>query len=161
MMNALTRTLSLVIVGGVLLVFSSCGGDDPAKSAEEVQLGKLSKTWNIVSATLDGTPRTADFTSFQLTISGTFNSGSPSGPYNYSVSGSRPTPSPWPNSGTWSFSGSPSGDTGVMTRQPDNLPMSYSISSSGQLVVTFTCSTCDFAGARTKAVNGNWVFTMN
>src|SRR6478736_2346420 len=105
-MKLLTRTLSLLAIASTALFFANCGGGGDDKKPEEIELGKLTKTWNIVSANLDGTNRTTDFSNFKLTLSGTFNSGSPEGPYDYDVTGSRPTPSPWPdaasgNGGTW------------------------------------------------------------
>jgi len=161
MMKLLARTVSFVILASAVVFLSNCGGDDPEKSAQEVQLGKLSKTWNIVSVTLDGTPRTADFTGFQLSITGAFNTNAPNGPYNFSVTGSRPTPSPWPASGTWSFVNIGTGDSGSLVRN-DGVPMVYSINSSGQLTISdLICTSCDYAGARTEAVNGNWTFVFN
>lgn len=160
MIKVATRLASLMIVAGALVFFSNCGGDDPKPTAEEVQLGKLSSTWNIVSATLDGTTRTTDFTEFTLTISGTFNTTNPTGPYNYSVSGSRPTPSPWPANGQWSFATVGTGDTGSFLRS-DDVPITYSIASNGQLTLTFDCEDCDYAGNRTKEVNGTWVFVLD
>lgn len=157
----LTRILSLAIIASALVLFSNCGSDDPEKTAQEVQLGKLSKTWNIVSASLDGNNRTAEFTNFKLSITGTFNSSSPNGPYNYSVTGSRPTPSPWDASGTWSFSNVGTGDSGSLIRN-DGVPMVYSISSNGQLTISdLICTSCNYAGARTEQVNGTWTFVFN
>jgi hypothetical protein len=160
MIKVVSRLASLMIVAGALVFFSNCGGDDPKDPAQKVQLEKLSTTWNIVSATLDGTPRTADFTDFTLTISGTFNSNDPDGPYNYSVAGTRPTPSPWPASGQWDFAAIGTGDTGSILRS-DGVPVTYSIASNGQLTLTFECIDCDYAGSRTEEVNGNWIFVLD
>lgn len=160
MIKVVSRLASLMIVAGALVFFSNCGGDDPKDPAQKVQLEKLSTTWNIVSATLDGTPRTADFTGFTLTISGTFNSNDPDGPYNYSVSGTRPTPSPWPASGQWEFAVLGTGDTGTLLRS-DGVDFTYSISSNNQLTLTFECEDCDYAGSRTEEVNGTWVFVLD
>jgi hypothetical protein len=154
----LTRIVSMAIVASALVFFSNCGGDDPKKTAQEVELGKLSKTWNIVSASLDGNNRTAEFTNFKLTISGTFNTATPNGPYNYSVSGSRPTPSPWDASGTWQFVNV---ESGSLLRN-DGVPMIYAISSNGQLTISdLTCTSCNYAGGRTEQVNGKWTFVFN
>ncbi|HEU5290120.1 MAG TPA: hypothetical protein VFU05_05700, partial [Cyclobacteriaceae bacterium] len=68
-MRLLTKTLSLLAIATTTLFFAGCGGDDPSKKPEEIELGKLAKTWNIVSADLDGTNRTTDFSNFKLTIS--------------------------------------------------------------------------------------------
>src|SRR6188768_3377680 len=95
-MKLFTRTFSLLTIASLALFSTNCKDDPAAKTPEEIELGKLSKTWNIVSADLDGTNRTADFSNFDLIISGAFNASNPDGPYDYDVSGSRPTPSPWP-----------------------------------------------------------------
>ncbi len=161
MMKILARVVSFVILASAVVFMSNCGGKDPAPIAQQVQLGKLSKTWNIVSASLDGANRTGDFTNFKLTITGTFNSNAADGPYNFSVSGDRPTPSPWPASGTWSFVNIGTGDSGSLVRN-DGVPMVYSINSSGQLTISdLDCEECDYPGARTEAVNGLWTFVFN
>ncbi|MBX2962420.1 MAG: hypothetical protein KF687_07905 [Cyclobacteriaceae bacterium] len=160
--NQFARILSGMILAGAVVFLTNCGGDDPEKPAQQVQLERLSKTWNIVSASLDGAPRTGDFTNFKLTFSGTFNANNPNGPYNYSVTGARPTPSPWPASGQWSFVSVGSGDSGSLVRS-DDVPMVYSINSSGQLTLELTCTSCDYGGAsgRVEAVNGVWTFVFN
>ncbi|WKZ58521.1 MAG: hypothetical protein QY309_11650 [Cyclobacteriaceae bacterium] len=160
MIKVVSRLASLMIVAGALVFLSNCGGDDPKDPAQKVQLEKLSTTWNIVSATLDGTTRTADFTGFTLTISGTFNSNDPDGPYNYSVSGTRPTPSPWPASGQWEFAVLGTGDTGTLLRS-DGVDVTYSISSNNQLTLSFACVECDYAGSRVEEVIGDWVFVLD
>ncbi|MBL7841729.1 MAG: hypothetical protein JNJ75_16410 [Cyclobacteriaceae bacterium] len=161
-MKFLTRTLSLVTVASLALFFANCGGDGGGGSAKEkTQLKKLSGTWEIVSADLDGDDRTADFTNFKLTIGGTYNSDTPEGPYSFSVSGSRPDPSPWPASGTWTFANI-SGNEGNLLRD-DDVPMHYKITSNGQLTLEVECAACDYpgSGARTFEVNGPWTFVLD
>lgn len=163
-MKLLTRTLSLLAIASTTLFFAGCGGDDPEKKPEEVELGKLAKTWNIVSADLDGANRTGDFSNFKLTISGTFDDANPDGPYDYDVTGSRPTPSPWPdaahgNGGTWTFGGTPTTDSGLIARD-DGTAMTYTLNG-GQLTLEFTFNGTGYAGAKTAQVNGNWTFVFN
>jgi hypothetical protein len=163
-MKLLTRTFSLLAIASTTLFFVNCGGGGDEKKPEEVELEKLVKTWNIVSADLDGDTRTDDFTNFDLVISGTFDSDSPEGPYDYSVSGSRPTPSPWPdaangNGGTWTFGGTPSDDSGLIARD-DGTAMTYTISG-GTLTLNFTFNGTGYEGAKTAQVNGNWTFVLN
>lgn len=160
-MKFLTRTLSLITVASLVLFFANCGGDGGGGSAKEkTQLKKLSGIWEIVSADLDGDDRTADFTNFTLTIGGTFNSDTPEGPYTFSVSGSRPDPSPWPASGTWTFANI-SGNEGNLLREDDDVPMHYRIASNGQLTLEVECAACDYDGARTTEVNGTWTFVLD
>lgn len=163
-MKLFTRTFSLLTIASLTLLFSNCGDDPKGKTPEEIELGKLSKTWSIVSATLDGATRTADFSNFDLIISGSFDSGSPDGPYDYDVTGSRPTPSPWPgaaegNGGTWTFAGTPATDSGLIARD-DGTAMTYTISG-GQLTLTFNFNGTGYQGARSSQVNGDWVFVFN
>lgn len=160
-MKFLTRTLSLITVASLVLFFANCGGDSGGGSAKEkTQLKKLSGIWEIVSADLDGDDRTADFTNFTLTIGGTFNSDTPEGPYTFSVSGSRPDPSPWPASGTWTFANI-SGNEGNLLREDDDVPIHYKIASNGQLTLNVECAACDYDGARTTEVNGTWTFVLD
>lgn len=162
-MKVLTRTLSLLTIASLALFFANCGGDGGGDATkEQVQLGKLTKTWNIQSADLDGSPRTPDFINFKLTIGGTYNSSTPNGPYNFSVQGSRPDPSPWPASGTWTFSSIvSSGDEGNLIRD-DGVVMHYIIQSNGHLILEVDCEDCDYAGAaRVASADGLWTFTFN
>lgn len=158
-MKLLTRTLSLLTIASLTLFFANCGGDENEKSKEEVQLGKLKNTWNIVSAELDNIDRTADFTGFTLTITGTYDKSAEPGdyPYDYTVSGSRPTPSPWDDSGSWEFGGNPE----TILVRDDGISMVYSINSNGELTLQFTCTACDYTGARSAQVNGNWEFILD
>lgn len=166
-MKLLTRTLSLLAIASTALFFGNCGGGGNDKKPQEVELGKLAKTWNIVSADLDGSlaDETAGFSNFKLTLSGTFDGDSPDGPYDYSVSGSRPTPSPWPgatqgNGGTWTFGGTPTTDSGLIARD-DGTAMTYTIGSDGRLTLNFTFNGTGYTGAKSAQVNGNWTFVFN
>lgn len=160
-MNLSLKSASILTVFAIILVLSGCkkknaDPDIPEKTA----LAALSKTWNIVSAHLDNTDRTDDFAGFSLSISGTFNSSEPSGPYNFSVSGSRPTPSPWPQSGSWSFGSNPQSNI-IRNEIPDGtVAISYNISN-GTLTLEFECQDCNYASARVDAVAGVWTFVLN
>ncbi len=165
-MKVLIRTLSLLVIASLTLFFANCGGGEAEKDPEEVQLEKLSKTWNIVSASYGSpaTDRTADFTGFTLTFSGSFDSGSPKGPYDYDVTGSRPDPSPWPdaangNGGTWTFVATPDGDSGFIVRD-DDIGMEYTIDGD-ELTITFNFTGTGYDGARAAQVKGDWTFVFN
>ncbi|QOI97738.1 MAG: hypothetical protein HRU69_09635 [Flammeovirgaceae bacterium] len=160
--------LSLAILIVTVIAFTHCNDDGPNKAPEQIQLDKLKKTWTIVTsggATLDATDRTADFSGFTLTIGGTFNSSNPKGPYTFSVSGTRPTPSPWPASGNWFFGGDPESqlirdENNSGTQDSGDLSMTYFIDSTGKLNLTFTCTSCNYAGSRVSLVNGTWNFIL-
>lgn len=158
----ISRTLSLVGITS-LAFFFSCGGDDPKTSAEEDQLKKLSSTWVLGTATLEGNPSPQIESDFSITFSGSFDSDNPEGPYNFVVTGTL-TPSPLPPSGTWQFvAADADADEGQIQLIEDGMGITYEFLSSGELVLTFFCDDCDFPGARvsrTASVDGDWVFTL-
>lgn len=159
------KLLSIVTILS-LAVFSNCGGDDAATPAQKTELGKLSGTWTVSSVTDDNGPR-ADFAGMTLTLSGTFNSSTPDGPYNYAVAKPSPfpSPSPWPKpgetDGKWSFVAISSAGDQVL-RDPgsaDQVSMKYTISGS-TLTVEFTVSGSGWAGGKVSNVTGNWTFVF-
>lgn len=160
-MKNITKSLSLLSVALVAMLFVNCGGGSGEAAPEKVELKKLAKQWSFSSASLTGVTGTPTqiSTNFKLTISGTYDSDSPSGPYDFSVTGTS-EPSPWPASGTWTFAGEPAKNSGSLLRS-DGVGMVYSINSSGQLTLTFTCTDCNYDGARTSQVNGTWTFVLN
>lgn len=160
--------LSFVVLAVTLITFTHCDDDGNKKSPEQIQLDRLKRTWAMVpsgGATLDATDRTADFSGFTLTFGGTYNSSSPKGPYTFSVSGTRPTPSPWPVSGNWFFGGDAESqlirdENANGTQDGADLAMTYFIDSSGNLTITFTCSGCNYPGSRVNLVDGVWTFVL-
>lgn len=154
-MKQIGKAIVLGAVFCVLIVSQGCKKDKgPGQSTEDIQLGKLSKTWTLTSssATLDGTVQ-AGYDNFALTLSGTAGSTS----FGYSTAG-RPTTSPWPSSGNWSFGTTPETE---MIRDPntqDQLSMTYSVTDT-QLQITFNFAGTGYPG-RTSSVNGNWVFVF-
>jgi len=158
-MKLLTRILSVVVVASAGFYCLRCGEKNTEPDpVEKVQLAKLSDTWTIASVTLDNNSRISDFANFELTLAGTFNESSPNGPYQYMVSGSRPSNNPWPPAGgTWSFGADASEDL-VRHDDPD-LSMNYTITNT-ELTLTFNYSGSGFIGGRTSQVSGNWEFTF-
>ncbi|HYG18440.1 MAG TPA: hypothetical protein VD816_05900 [Ohtaekwangia sp.] len=158
-MKHLTRLFTLLIFASAAVLLSNCGGDDKdGPSVEETQLNMLKATWTLEEASLDDVDRTADFADGEnmltLTISGNFSA---SGVYNYSFSGKRPNPSPWPASGTWSFV--PGSETSQIERD-DEVIVSYTVTAN-TLTMTFACVDCDYAGSRVESVNGPWEFVFS
>jgi hypothetical protein len=147
------KFLALILIPGMLVFMSGCKKKTgPGESTEDIQLGKLSKTWKITSVSLDGVDRTADYTNFSLTISGTAGGSS----FGYSTS-NRPTLSPWPSSGTWAFGTPP--ETQIVRDKgntADELPITYSVSDT-QLQVTFNYNGAGYP-ARVSNVKGQWIF---
>lgn len=159
------KNTGLFLLIAVVLTLSACKGKKDPDPTEKIQLTKLAKTWTISSAELDGQSRD-DFSTLSLVVSGTFNSSSPEGPYQYTVSGTRPNPSPWPASGTWKFGDGEAAksvlirDTGV-----NEVQMTYTLSGDGKtLTLNFTVTGSGWAGSsRVNLVEGAWefVFTTN
>lgn len=158
-MKILTRILFLAVIATVGFYCTGCGGKNTEPDpVEKVQLAKLSNTWKIASVTLDNNSRISDFTNFKLTLTGTFRDSSPKGPYQYSVTGSRPSNNPWPpTGGNWSFGADLSKD--LLRQDNPNLSMSYTITDT-QLTLTFNYTGNGFIGERASQVSGNWVFTF-
>jgi hypothetical protein len=157
-MKLVARFLSLTLLAGAALFYASCdGGDGDTKSDEEIQLEQLSATWNLSTAFFNDTEeRTVDFNNMKLTLSGTF---SPGTTYNYSITGTTPTPSPWPRQGTWKF-GADVKTQMIRTSNSENLPMKYTLDGN-TLIIEFDCDACDFAGGgRVAVVDGQWKFTF-
>jgi hypothetical protein len=148
------RILSLLGLVAILLTYSSCGGSksDP-EPVTDVQLGKLVKTWKIDAVTLDGVDKKADYSAFQLVLSGTKGTTS----YGYSVSG-RPSLSPWKSSGAWTFGTSPETQIVRDKGTADELAMTYSVTET-TLSVQFTFNGAGYT-SRTGVVKGQWVFTF-
>lgn len=162
-MKLLTRTLTLLTIASLTLFFAHCGGDDNGGTPKQKkQLQKLSKTWNLVSAELEGVTGQPEQIgdNFTLTIGGTFDSDSPDGPYTYSVTDTE-FPSPWEPSGTWEFVSIVSGNSGLIIRN-DGIGMNYTIGSDGRLTITFNFpdDTDGYEGAKLMEVGGTWTFVL-
>jgi hypothetical protein len=159
-MKLALRLLSLVILSAIAGFYTSCKDKDKAKPTEEqTQLGKLKSVWTLESAN-DGQDRTADFTNLKLTLEGNYVEG---GTYNYSFTGHRPDPSPWPVTGTWKFGTNKSTD---IIRDPgtaSETAMNYQVTDSN-LIVTFNVAdgSDGWPGgdSRTRSVSGDWTFTF-
>jgi hypothetical protein len=163
-MKNTAKSLSILSFVIVALLLVNCGGGGGEAAPEKIALEQLKKkTWSIKTvggAKLGNTDRTADFTGFKIAFTGDYSSNSPSGPYTFTVSGTRPDPSPWPGSGSWTFAGEPSKNSGAFTTAIIG-GINYGINSQGELQLDFTCSSCNFDGARTSQVNGDWTFILN
>ena len=159
-MKITNRVLSLVILAAVSLVYGGCKDDDDKKDSEEKQqLAKLSGSWTLQTATADDTDRTGDFTNLVLTLGGTYVEG---GTYNYSFTGTRNDPSPWPASGTWKFGTNKATE---MIRDPGSsseILMNYQVTET-DLVISFTVpdgSSWAGGSSRVRSVTGDWTFTF-
>ena len=160
-MKLASRLLSLLILAAIATFYTSCKKhDDEKKTDEEIQLGKLKSVWTLESAN-DGQDRTADFTGpLKLTLEGNYVEG---GTYNYSFTGHRPDPSPWPASGTWKFGTNKLTD---IIRDPgtdSETPVNYQVTDTN-LILTFNVADGSDGwpggNSRTRSVSGDWTFTF-
>jgi hypothetical protein len=153
-MKVATRFFTLLALVGLAIFYAGCKPEEKDnRTTEEKQLDKLKDEWAIVSAN-DGKDRTAEFANVVLTLSGSFSQG---GTYNYSVTGTLPTPSPWPATGTWKFDAAD-----PLTRiirdpgQPTEINATYEVSET-DLQIVFEIPD-NWVGGRTKSVSGTWTF---
>ncbi len=139
------------------VVFCACKDDDgDSKTVEQQQLEKLVGVWNIASATDDSGDRTVDFNNLDLHVEGTYSGEGKT--YNYNLTGTRPTPSPWPEVGTWKFGTNKNTDIIRDPGGPDEIMMNYTVTSD-ELTLTFTVPDGGgWGGGRVKNVIGDWTF---
>lgn len=160
-MKITARILSLSILAIVSILYTGCKKDDDDKKTEEqTQLEKLKGVWSLQSAN-DGQDRTSEFANLVLTLEGNYVEG---GTYNYSFTGTRPDPSPWPVSGTWKFD--PANKSTQIIRDPggvNEITMTYQVTDSN-LIFSFTVpdGSTGWPGgtSRTRSVSGDWTFTF-
>jgi hypothetical protein len=154
-MKVATRLLTLLAIAGLAVFYSSCKPDEKDnRTTEEKQLDKVKSTWALTSAN-DGTDRTADFANLILTLDGAFSQG---GTYNYSFTGTRPNPSPWPASGTWKFGTDPLTQIIRDPGQDIEIDATYEVSET-TLEISFVIPD-NWVGGRTQSVSGNWTFNF-
>lgn len=159
-MKIASRLLSLLILVLVTSFYMGCKDKDPDKKTEEqTQLEKLKGVWVLQTATDDNGDRTGDFTNLALTLAGTYAEG---GTYQYSLTGTRPDPSPWPADGTWKFGTTKSTQIIRDPNTNNEIPMSYTVSAT-ELVLEFTVpdGSAGWPGGRVKSVTGGWTFTFS
>lgn len=154
-MKLTSKIFVLVALLAVLLTYSGCDNTKPpSPSDEEVQLGKLSKTWkaNSTSVTKDGVVQ-AGYDTFTLTLDGTVGAES----FGYSTTG-RPSQSPWLSSGSWTFDTDPLTSLIRDKGTVDELKMTYTVTET-TLQLTFTFNGNPYP-ARVNNVKGTWVMTF-
>ena len=163
-MNIALRLLSLMILVLVTSFYMGCKDkDEDKKTVEQTQLEKLKGVWVIQTATVDGNDRSSAFTmapALTLDLSGTYAEG---GTYQYSLTGSRQDPSPWPDEGKWKFGTNKSTE---IIRDPNTdieTSMTYSVSDT-DLIISFSlgdgAAGWPIGNGRANSVTGEWTFTF-
>lgn len=142
-MKYLTHALPFVIV----LLFTGCDKKNEP-SLPDIHTSLLSRTWNLVSVTLDEEESLLISPDFQLIMTkGEFE-----------VTGTLDG-SPWPSSGAWVLVNS-QGNGGALKRMNDDVTISYNFSADGKLTLAFTYTGEGFGAARQASVQGDWLFVL-
>ena len=151
-MKSIAKIFVLLALSALLLTYSSCDNTKPpTPSDEEVQLGKLSKTWKATSVKKDNVDQTG-YTNFTLTLSGTVGATS----YGYATAG-RPPLSPWLSSGNWTFDTDPLTSIIRDKGTADELKITYTVTET-TLQITYNFQGTGYA--RVGNVKGQWVMTF-
>ncbi|MEJ0031564.1 MAG: hypothetical protein WDO15_14840 [Bacteroidota bacterium] len=142
------KILLMIAIGMLVLVMIDCKKDGtPEPSDKDKQLQALSFTWTCTVANKDGVVQTG-YDNFKITISGTPGNNT----FGYVCNG-RPAMSPWPSSGTFTFSEQTAATD--LTRQ-DGLAVHYTVVGN-TFEVTFDYNGEGFSG-RVSEIPGVWVF---
>lgn len=159
-MKIALRLLSLSILVVVTMFYTGCKdkNEDP-DSVEKQQLEKLVADWTLESATDSQGDRTSDFSGLVLHVTGNYTGDGKS--YGYNFTGTRPDPSPWPESGFWKFGTNKATE---LIRDPGTtgeIPMTYTVSAT-DLTISFTVpdNSPGWPGGRIENVIGQWTFTF-
>ncbi|MDH5475139.1 MAG: DUF5004 domain-containing protein [Cyclobacteriaceae bacterium] len=148
-MKTIKNIFALALIASVM-VFPSCGGDDPGISFDE----KMNGTWILTSVTVDGNDVTSDFTGFQLSLS---YSGPDYGGGSYNITNANNILS---SSGSYSLNGT----TSMNLNGDDGSSTSATISLSADdttLTFSFYNPTTTLGGGRVEGAAGDYVFVLN
>lgn len=166
-MKITLRLLSLLILVVVSTFYAGCKKEtDDSETEEKKQLDKLVGAWTLEAAN-DGTDRTVDFLTEEnppaplvLHVQGNYVEG---GTYNYSFTGKRPDPSPWPESGTWKFGTNKATQIIRDPNGPEEITMNYVVTETN-LEISFVVpdGSDGWPGGTSRISNviGNWSFTF-
>jgi len=152
-MKLTSKIFALLSLTLLLLTYSGCSNKPPVTpSDEEVQLGKLSKTWKATSVKKDNVDQTG-YANFTLKLEGVVGAAT----YGYATTG-RPTLSPWLSSGNWNFDADPLTSIIRDKGTVDELKMTYSVTET-TLQITYTFNGAGYPG-RVNNVKGTWVMVF-
>jgi hypothetical protein len=150
----LKNKIIVLFILTAMLLLSACSSDE-TMSAQEKQLKKLSATWVVTSASMDGTDYSAEYADFELTLSGSTNSSV----YAYGVLG-RPEISPWSSGGTWVFGTDVKSTLTRDSGADDATEIAYSVTDD-QLTLSFSFAGEGYHSGRISSVSGNWTYTFS
>jgi hypothetical protein len=138
-----------------LMMYSGCKKHqtEPEPITDQ-QLDLLTKApWKVTAVTLDGVDKKSDYANFQLTMTGTKGQTT----FNFTTSG-RPSLSPWPASGNFTFDGT---NPATTLSRNDTPPVSVTYAATAtNLTMSFQFSGNGYT-ARIGNVKGVWNFTFS
>lgn len=138
----LTALVSLTLLA-VITQLTSCGGSDPAPSAQDQVKSKMvSGLWKIQTVTVDGVDKTSVYPGLTLQFTATA----------YTSANGKPV---WPTSGTWEFTST----DGTTIKRDDNIEVTVEATTT-TLKLTLNWPTNTLGGGRVESVKGINVFTF-
>ena len=149
------RSIVATLLLSVAFVFG-CKEDDGGDGGKIVGQ-ELAGTWEQLDAGDVTGPAAAEFSGFSISISATS-----SGVTYTTNSTANGNPNVFPSSGSFDVEESDNFNSGaVITRQPDGVDVTTSVSSDGQtLNMSFTISTDGSSGGRYQGIDGQYQFTL-
>lgn len=139
-----------MIIGMQVLMYSGCGGSDPApgnngSDTEEVRVRALltAHQWKMQSVTVDGVNENDMFTGLTLQFTST----------GFTAHNGEPV---WPLSGTWTFTNEKAEDIS----RNDGVQVAINNADENQLILTLTWTETTLGSGREKSVEGEHVFTF-
>jgi len=154
-MKKLNYLLSAVVLLAVLVTVGCSKDDGPGITPEQAVTDRLSKSWDISSATLDNQD-ISDLTGLTLTINDALG-------YTTNSTSVARTPNPWPVGGSWAFVDeiTDAADTSFSIRRDDEINIVVALTDTS-LTLSFTFDDAIHKGSTGKeeALSGDWVFVF-
>lgn len=144
-MKTCKNLLVLTLLACSAVTFSNCTNDDNELTPEQKLVRQMAATWVATSVQLDDVA-VEGYTDFSIAFTGMLN---------YSVEGG-PDRLPFPASGAWEF-GTPITEFLVLATGNQDLQTQYDLTDT-TLTLEFSYTGDGFVNARTKGLDGNWVF---
>lgn len=155
-MNFTHRSIVTALLFSITFFFG-CKEDDGGDGGEEIVGQELAGTWEQLEADDVTGPAAADFDGFSISISA-LSSG-----VSYTTnSGTHGNINVFPASGSFEVEASDNFESSaVILRTPDDIDVTTSISSDGQILnMSFTINTDGDSGGRYQGIDGQYQFTL-
>jgi hypothetical protein len=144
MKNASNKILRITtFLSMLLLTLAGCGGDDDPSAREKALSTLKSKTWTIVSVTVDGTDKTQTYNG--MTVSFTDNT--------IVVANGGVV---WLSQDTWQFTN----EQAKALLRGDGLEIEIVTLTTSSLVVKLSWDSATYGAGRTHSIPGEYIFTF-